>query len=101
MNNIDDNELDNIEFKEYSMIFTVLYGDSVNQLRILSLFTEKESALASENLNKCISKLVSTNNPQSLSIVTRNKAKELVYHGITGIVGIEHNVSAPEMYIDD
>lgn len=81
-----------IEQNKYVIIFTLLHAGSLNQLQLDVYFTNEEAYKAFQLLNKKIDELVRTNSSIALSLVARNKDGEVIRHGISGIVGIEHNI---------
>ena len=83
---------DFVQYNKYDIILTVLYGSSVNQIHLEVYFTPDEAYLAYNVLNKKIEELVRINSSISLSLVCRNKDNEIVRHGVSGVVGIQHNV---------
>lgn len=90
---IDDEQLEKEEeYKKYDIIFTLLLGNSLNQLKLEVYLTDEEANSAFNLLNKKIMELVRVNNPISLSLVSRNGSGDVVRRGISGIVGIEHNI---------
>lgn len=87
----DDTE-DFSQYSRYDIIFTVLYAGSVNQIQMEVYFTPDEAFKAFDVLNKKIEEMVRINSSVSLSLVCRNKEGKIIRHGITGIVGIQHNI---------
>lgn len=81
-----------IELNKYVIIFTLLHAGSLNQLQLEVFFTNDEAYKAFNLLNKKIDELVRTNSSIALSLVARNKDGEVIRHGISGIVGVEHNI---------
>lgn len=81
-----------IEQNKYVIIFTLLHAGSLNQLQLEVYFTNEEAHRAFQLLNNKIGELVRTNSSVALSLVARNKEGEVIRHGISGIVGVEHNI---------
>lgn len=85
-------EEDFVQYNVYNIIFTVLFGGSVNQIQLEVYFTPEEAYKAFIILNKKIEELVRVNSPIAMSLVCRNKDGEVIRHAISGIVGIQHNI---------
>lgn len=81
-----------IIYNKYIIIFTLLHSGSLNQLQLECHFTNEEAYKAFKLLNDKIGELVRTNSSIAMSLVARNKEHEVIRHGISGIVGIEHNI---------
>lgn len=81
-----------VQYNKYDIVFTVLYAGSVNQIQMEVYFTPEEAFNAFALLNKKIEEMVRLNTSISMSLVCRNKDGEIIRHGITGIVGIQHNI---------
>lgn len=81
-----------IVYNKYVIIFTLLHAGSLNQLKLEVYFTPEEAYKSFILLNKKIEELVRTNSSIALSLVARNSENIVIRHGITGIVGIEHNI---------
>ena len=87
-----DEEYEYVQYNKYDIILTVVYGSSINQIHLEVYFTPDEAYTAFNVLNKKIEELVRVNSPISLSLVCRNKEGEIIRHGVSGVVGIQHNV---------
>ena len=81
-----------ISYNKYIIIFTLLHAGSLNQLQLECYFTNEEAYKAFHIINEKIGELVRTNSSVAMSLVARNKEREVIRHGISGIVGIEHNI---------
>ena len=81
-----------VQYNKYDIVFTVLYAGSVNQIQMEVYFTPEEAFNAFALLNKKIEEMVRINTSISMSLVCRNKEGEIIRHGISGVVGIQHNV---------
>lgn len=90
-----------VQYNKYDIIFTVLYAGSVNQIQLEVYFTPEEAYKAFNILNKKIEELVRINSPVSTSLICRNKEGEIIRHGITGIVGIQHNIPQFSEVLDE
>lgn len=84
--------IEDVQYNRYDIIFTLLYGSAVNQLKLEVYFTPEEAFKAFQVVNKKIEELVKLNSPISMSLVCRNSDGEVIRHGISGIVGIQHNI---------
>lgn len=84
--------MDEPEYKKYIIILTLLYGNSLNQLKLEVYFNNEEANSAFTILNKKIFELTQMNSPVSLSLVSRNADGDVIRRGVSGIVGIEHNI---------
>lgn len=80
------------DLNKYVIIFTLLHAGSLNQLQLEVFFTNEEAYRAFNLLNKKIEELVRINSSVALSLVARNNKGEVIRHGISGIVCIEHNI---------
>lgn len=85
-------EMYDVEYHKYLIIFTLLHGGSLNQLKMEVYYTPEEAYESYKYLNGKIVQLVNTNSSIALSLVCRNSEGDVVHHGISGIVGIEHNI---------
>lgn len=92
---------DFVQYNAYDIIFTVLYAGSLNQIKLEVYFTPEEAFNAFKLLNKKIEELVRLNTSVALSLVCRNKEGEIIRHGISGIVGIQHNIPQFSEVLDE
>ena len=81
-----------VQYNKYDIILTVVYGGNINQIQLEVYFSPEEAYSAYNVLNKKIEELVRVNSPVSMSLVCRNRDGEIIRHGVSGIVGIQHNV---------
>ena len=94
-------EEDFVQYSAYDIIFTVLYAGNLNQIKLEVYFTPEEAYKAFHILNKKIEELVRVNNAVAMSLVCRNKEGEIIRHGISGIVGIQHNIPQFSEVLDE
>lgn len=87
------------EINSYAIIFTINYGHEITQMKLETWFTPTEAMRCFSTLSEKIVQLVKTGGPIAMSLITMNKERKPLYHGITGIVAIEHNI--PQMEIVD
>lgn len=85
------------DYKTYKILYTVYFGTKPEQIAFEVLCTNIEAMHLNELLNRKIEKLVQTNAPISISLQYRSTNNEIVFHGWTNVVAIEHNI--PEFQI--
>lgn len=93
---MDENKND--EYKLYTIILTVVHDGNLNQLQLKVLCNDIEAYRLSKNLSEKIEKLA-MNQSVGLSMSCRNENGKIVFHGISGIVSIEHDI--PEFLLVD
>ena len=71
-------EEDFVQYNVYTIIFTVLYAGSVNQIQLEVYFTPEEAYKAFIILNKKIEELVRVNSSIAMSLVCRNKDGDVI-----------------------
>lgn len=81
-----------VQYNKYDIVFTVVYAGCVNQVQMEAYLTPEEAHNAHKLLNSKIGDLVKSNSSISLSFIRRNADGEIVTSGLTGVVGIQHNI---------
>lgn len=86
------------DYKLYNILLTIVHNSTLNQLQLKVLCNDLEAYRLGKNLSNKIESLAN-NQSVGLSMSCRNEEGKIIFHGISGIVAIEHDI--PEFFLVD